>query len=263
MGLSPFETPFETPGTNWRPGLSPHAPYSVHPELLARVVSLSAEHRVPLAMHLAESREELDLLHSGSGPLRKRLEELDAWEPGAIPRGTRPLDYLRALAAAHWALIIHGNYLDDEEITFLAAHAERMAVVYCPRTHAFFRHAPYPLEKMLSAGVTVALGTDGRASSPDLSVLAEMRVAAEKHTAVGGDALLKMATLHGAAALGLERELGSLEPGKYADLAVVALPDRTAADPHDLLLQSAQPVVATWRRGVEVARVGQPSQADA
>jgi len=271
-----------TPPNNvtWRPGLGPHAPYSVHPDLLARVVALSAEHRVPLAMHLAESQEELELLRCGRGPLRARLEELGAWEEscqepssrtplspcgrgvggeGAVQSNCgvvlgRPLHYLRMLAAAHRTLIIHGNYLDAEEIAFLAAHAGRMTVVYCPRTHAFFRHAAYPLEKMLSAGVIVALGTDSRASSPDLSVLAEMRRAAARHPTVSGETLLKMATLHGAKALGLDHALGSLEPGKSADLAIVALPNRHAADPYDLLLNSNLPVVATWRRGVEIAK---------
>ena len=87
------------------------------------------------------------------------------------------------LAARPAALVIHGNYLDDEEIAFLAGHAERMAVVYCPRTHAWFGHVPYPLEKLLAAGVPVALGTDSRASSPDLSMLAEMRHVARRHPA--------------------------------------------------------------------------------
>jgi tRNA dimethylallyltransferase len=241
--------------TTWQAGLSPHAPYSVHPQLLARVVALSAAHRVPVAMHLAESREELELLRSGSGPLRAFLEELDAWDPTAIPAAIRPLDYLRMLTAAHRSLVIHGNYLDDEEISLLGEHAERMAVVYCPRTHAFFGHAPYPLEKMLAAGVTVALGTDSRASSPNLSVLAEMRLVAERHAQVAREMILRMATLHGARALGRDHELGSLEPGKYADLAIVGLPDREAADPHDLLFHSDHPVRATWLRGAVVASV--------
>ena len=98
------------------------------------------------------------------------------------------------------------------------------------------------------------MGTDSRASSPDLSVLAEMRAVARRHPAVAGEAILRMATLAGASALGCDAEVGTLEPGKSADLAVVALPDRDAADPHELLLDSDLPVVAVWRRGVSVAR---------
>ncbi len=69
-------------------GLSPHAPYSVHPELLAAVIALSAAEQVPVAMHLAESREELELLRHGTGPLRVFLEELGAWDATAIPAGS-------------------------------------------------------------------------------------------------------------------------------------------------------------------------------
>ncbi len=117
-------------------------------------------------MHLAESREELELLRHGTGPLRALLEELGARDAALFRPGTRPLEYLRLLAQAHRALVIHGNYLDDEEIGFLGTNAERMAVVYCPRSHAWFGHSPYPLEKMLAAGVAAALGTDGEARRP-------------------------------------------------------------------------------------------------
>jgi aminodeoxyfutalosine deaminase len=231
------------------PGLSPHAPYSAHPDLFRLAVSRCAERKWPLAFHLAESREELELLRTGSGPLRDFLMDLPACDPALLRSGVRPLDYLRTLSAADRVLVAHGNYLDDEEIDFLARHAHSMTVVYCPRTHAYFGHDRYPLEKMLAARVKVALGTDSRASSPDLSVLAEMRRAAASHPSVPRGTMLRMATLDGAAALGLAAETGSLERGKYADLVVVGLPDREAADPHELLFDSALPVLATWRRG--------------
>ncbi len=244
-------------------GLSPHAPYSVHPELLSAAIALSTAHQIPIAMHLAESPEELELLRQGTGPLRTLLEELGAWTPapakGTIPfsrtrklgqsPGSRPMDYLRLLASAHRTLVIHGNYLDDEEIAFLATNSARMAAVYCPRSHDWFAYADYPLAKMLAAGVTVALGTDGRGSTPDLSLLAEMRWAAQRHPDVAGDRILHMATLGGARALGRQDQLGALEPGKRADLAVVALPDRDAADPHELLFNSEEPVAATYCGG--------------
>jgi cytosine/adenosine deaminase-related metal-dependent hydrolase len=233
----------------WHAGLSPHAPYSVHPDLLAGAVALSAAACVPLAFHLAESREELELLRSGSGPLRDLLETLGAWEAAALRPGRRPLDFLRVLARAHHTLVIHGNYLDDEEIGFLAEQAAHMAVVYCPRTHDWFGHARYPLEKLLAAGVTVALGTDSRASAPDLSLLAEMRLVAARYPAVRPEIVLELGTLRAAAALGLAGEMGSLEPGKWANLAVVALPEQDAADPHELLFDSDRPVVGTYYRG--------------
>ncbi|MGA2031285.1 MAG: amidohydrolase family protein [Thermoguttaceae bacterium] len=233
----------------WRPGLAPHAPYSVHPELLRRMVALSADFGLPLALHLAESREELELLRSCTGPLRGLLEDLGAWHPELLPAPARPLDYLRRLAQAHRALIVHGNYLDEEEIAFVAAQRGQMAVVYCPRTHAWFGHRRYPLEELLAAGAVVALGTDSRASSPDLSMLAEMRQVHDKHASVPGNVVLELATIRAAAALGRAHEIGSLEPGKYADLAVVALADGEPSDPHELLLAGDGPVVARYFRG--------------
>lgn len=237
---------------NWQPGLSPHSPYSVHPELLAAVIALSAAEKIPLATHLAESQEELELLRTGTGPLRTLLEEFGAWDAMAVRPTTRPMDYLRLLARAHRTLVIHGNYLDDEEMALLGTNAERMAVVYCPRSHAWFGRSPYPLEKMLAAGCVVALGTDGRGSSPDLSMLAELRFAARRHPAVSPAGILQMGTLLGAKALGRDKEIGSLEPGKRADLAIVALPNRDAADPHELLFDSAEPVVACYCGGQHV-----------
>ncbi len=238
----------------WLPGLSPHAPYTVLPRLLDAAIALSRTSRVPLAFHLAESREELELLRSGTGPLRDYFETLGTCDPALFTPGSRPLDYLRKLAEADRVLVIHGNYLDADEIALLAEHAERMAVVYCPRTHAHFGHQPYPLARMLAAGVTVALGTDSRASAPDLSVLAEMRCVAQRHPEVPGDVVLRLGTLNAAAALGRAGEVGSLEPGKFADLAVVALPEHDAADPHELLFDSSHPVVATICHGANVGR---------
>jgi aminodeoxyfutalosine deaminase len=239
-----------------RPGLSPHAPYSVHHELLAAVVELSKRHAIPVAMHLAESPEELELLRHGGGPLREFLEELGAWDEMSLPRESRPLDYLQVLAETHRALVIHGNYLDDEEIAFLGGHCDRMSVVYCPRTHDWFAHRDYPLAKMLAAGATVALGTDGRGSSPDLNMLAEMRFAAQKYPSVALADILRMATINGARSLGRAEEFGSIECGWRADLAIVALPDRAADDPHELLFDPAASVVGCYCRGVPAYRSG-------
>jgi cytosine/adenosine deaminase-related metal-dependent hydrolase len=220
----------------WRPGLSPHAPYTVHPELLAQAVAFSRQTGFPVAMHVAESLAELELLQSASGPFVELLKSLDAWQPDAIPRSTRPLDYLRILSQAHRSLVIHGNYLASDEVGFLANHSDRMSVVYCPRTHAFFGHRPFPLADMLARGVNVALGTDSRASNPDLSLLGEMRHVYRQHADVAPRDILRLGTVHGAVALGLQDELGSLTPGKLGNFAIVELPPHEAADPHELLL---------------------------
>ena len=232
---------------HWRAGLSPHAPYSVHPELFAALVSLAAGAQAPLAFHLAESPEELELLARGSGPFRELLVSLGAWQPGAIPRGTKPRDYLRRLAEAGVrSLVIHGNYLDEEEISFAAQARETMSVVYCPRTHAYFGHARHPLARLLAAGANVAVGTDSRASNPDLSVLEELRFVAREFPELPRSTVLELGTLRGAAALGLADSVGSLSPGKLAHLAVVGLADRDARDPHELLFDSPQGALKTY-----------------
>lgn len=235
---------------HWRAGLSPHAPYTVHPELFAGLAMLAAEAQAPLAFHLAESPEELQLLASGGGPFRELLESLGAWQPEAIPRGTKPLDYLRQLAQANVrSLVIHGNYLDDAEIALIAQARETMSVVYCPRTHAYFGHARHPLARLLAAGANVAVGTDSRASNPDLSVLEELRFVAREFPQLPRLTVLELGTLRGAEALGLADSIGSLAPGKLANLAVVRLPEGDAVEPHELVFDSAEPVIKTYCRG--------------
>ena len=204
-------------------GVSPHAPYTVHQDLLRAIVKSSAANRFPIAMHLAETEAELQLLADGTGPLADMLYELNAWERTAILFHSRPLDYLRILAEADRALVIHGNYLDEAEVRFLGEHRAKMSVVYCPRTHRYFGHRRHPVEKLLDAGARVALGTDSRASNPDLSLWNEMLFAGAEHPGIAPETWLQIATLEGAAALGLEKEYGSLRPGKVANFLVIPL----------------------------------------
>ena len=239
-----------------RPALSPHAPYTVHRRLLESLVALARRFDVPLAMHLAESREEIELIRSGTGPLGDMLAEFNAWDPSPTARCASVLEYLDRLAAAPRALVIHGNYLDDGELAFLADHRATMAVVYCPRTHAFFRHEPYPLARMLELGVHMALGTDSRASNPDLSLLAEMKFVAHNHRNVPAATVLELGTLAGARALGIEEQTGTLEPGKLANLAVIQLEGGDGPDPHALLLAPEARVVRTFLRGKEIPTAG-------
>jgi cytosine/adenosine deaminase-related metal-dependent hydrolase len=224
----------EDVGSSLRPGLSPHAPYTVSLELVEQVCQLAAQERVSVAMHLAESREELQLLAQHSGPLVEVLQGLDAWHPDAIRRGARPLDYLEQLAKAPRALVIHGNYLANDEIAFIASHRDRMSVVHCPRTHAYFGHSEYPLHQMTAAGVRVAVGTDSRASNPDLRVWEELRLLATQHPNLSHEQILRMGTLDGAEALGYGDRLGSITTGKLAKFATVSLPPG-GGDPYELL----------------------------
>ena len=167
------------------------------------------------------------------------------WDAEAIPRGSRPLDYLRLLADAPRALVIHGNYLARDEQQFLAEHADRMTLVYCPRTHAYFGHPPYPLGDLLAAGVRVALGTDSRASNPDLDPLGEIRQAVRAHPDVPADAILEMATLRAAEALGCDQDCGSIAPGKLANLVALPMRGNSLAE---AFAESSQ-AAGVWLRG--------------
>jgi cytosine/adenosine deaminase-related metal-dependent hydrolase len=218
------------PTDRCRPGLSPHAPYSVRRDLFARAAACG----VPMAIHLAESLAELQLLREHAGPFADFLRELGVWDPAGLVADP---DEVLAIVRDARTVFAHGNYLSSD-----ASIAPGHSIVYCPRTHAAFSHAPHPLAALLTRGVRVALGTDSLASNPDLDMLAEARFVHVRHPDVPGDALLRMLTLSGAEALGWADETGSLAPGKSADLVVLPLPDAESADPHTLLWESALPV---------------------
>jgi cytosine/adenosine deaminase-related metal-dependent hydrolase len=166
------------------------------------------------------------------------LKSLAAWYPDSLAKGLRPLDYLQTLSQAHRALLAHGNFLQADEMAFLAEQRERMSVVYCPRTQAYFDHGPYPLAEMLRAGVRVAVGTDSRASNPDLSVWNDLKFIRAQHPQVDPAAILKMGTLAGAEALGLSDHLGSITPGKTAALVTLDLAEDNN-DPAESIFNSA------------------------
>lgn len=208
-------------------GLSPHAPYSVHPELFQRLVDLANEFQAPLSVHLAETEAELELLAHGKGELVEMLSDFGVWQQNIISPGTRPLDYLESLEKLNHVLIVHGNYFSVEEIDFLAEHPN-MTVVYCPRTHHYFGHKEHPWLELLRRNVNVALGTDSRASNPDLSLWRELCFLHNHFPDVSPHTLLELGTLRGARALGLENETGSLTVGKSADFAVVSLDNSSA-----------------------------------
>ena len=234
-----------------RVGLSPHAPYSTAGWLYER----AAASGLPLTTHLAEMPEELQLLSTRDGPLRHFLEEIGAWDDDWEPVGPRPAQYVRRkeLRRADW-LIAHGTYFDPSEFWQLregaAPDGHRVALAFCPRTHAYFGHAPHPFRAMLERQIAVSLGTDSRASTPSLSILEEARFLFRQDPSLPGSVLLAMSTLFGAWALRFEATTGSLLPGKSADMAVIALPDRDEThDPHLLLFDSNLPVLATIFEG--------------
>lgn len=230
-------------------GISPHAPYSVPPELLRWTIDLAIDNHAPVAMHLAETREELQLLKDGNGPLVELFRRMGIWREGTIPAGTTLGDYLAMLAEAPRALIIHGNYLTSAQMDFIAAQPH-MSVVYCPRTHAYFGHEPHPWRELMARGINVALGTDSRASNPDLNLWNEVLFLRQGFPDVPAALLLKLATRGGAIALGCAESAGRLQSGRPADLAVVSLPETPDGTPaQEQLLHPAGRILRTMHRG--------------
>jgi cytosine/adenosine deaminase-related metal-dependent hydrolase len=224
-----------------RAGLSPHAPYSVRTDLFRKAALLAREHQAPLAVHLAETREELDLLHR-RGPFVEFLQEVGVWDPDGL--ADSPETVMALCDTGVPTVFVHCNHLSPS-----ARIPINGSIVYCPRTHAAFGHPPHPFREFLAKGVRIALGTDGLSSNPDLDLLAEARFLHERHPDVPGEVVLRMATLWGAEALSWADETGSLEVGKSGDLVVVPLSDVGGDDPHRLLLDSDAPVARVLCRG--------------
>ncbi len=237
-------------------GISPHAPYSVGRLLGGQAVSEAARRRLPVAMHLAESPDEAELLATGGGAFRPLLERLGAWRPDAPPQLLPVADWITLLARAPRGLVVHGTFLPDDPpaLARLARHRDRLGVVVCPRTTRSLGGRLPPVQAFHAAGIRVAIGTDSRASNPDLAVLPECRALVEAGLVRPAKALA-MATLHGAWALAFERRCGILAPGRPADLAILR-PAGKQADPCEAALDPATEVAATLRRGRVIALAG-------
>jgi cytosine/adenosine deaminase-related metal-dependent hydrolase len=205
-------------------GVSPHAPYSVHPALLDQIVDHAAERKLPVAMHLAETEAERVLLTQQTGPFKELLQDLGVWDLDSFLPAQSFTDILYVLSRCSRSLIVHGNFLRSEEIETIAKFRDRMAIVYCPRTHDYFRFSHYPLNELRNAGVTVAVGTDSRASNPDLNLYADLKMIASKFPELTALEILEMGTSSSAIALGLAQLVGNLRPGKLARLSVISNP---------------------------------------
>jgi cytosine/adenosine deaminase-related metal-dependent hydrolase len=202
-------------------GLSPHAPYTTTGKLVRRTVERCRRFHLPLMMHLAETREEIEWIERGSGPLQEMLEMM----VGPIGNSTADrlplIGYVNEIVQAPKTLLIHGNYLDHASKLAMAKHRETAAVVFCPRTHQHFRHEPYPLEQMLEQGVRVFLGTDSRASNPDLSIWEEARKVSQEFSSIRPEQILRMITADAAKFMGLERSFGFLLPNSIGVINAV------------------------------------------
>ncbi|MFN2348157.1 MAG: TRZ/ATZ family hydrolase [Thioalkalivibrio sp.] len=190
---------------------APHAPYTVSDEPLKRIRILANELDLPVHMHVHETAHEV--------------------QESMARYGLRPLERLAQLGLVGPNLLaVHMTQLEAAEIAHLAEAGAH--VLHCPESNLKLASGFCPVQKLLDAGVNVCLGTDGAASNNDLDLMGEMRTAALLAKGVAGDAAalpagaaLRMATLNGARALGLGEEIGSLEPGKAADVVAVYLGD--------------------------------------
>lgn len=219
---------------------APHAPYTVSDAPLTKLRMLNDELNLPLQMHVHETAHEV-------------AEAVRA-------SGQRPLARLKALGLLQPNLIaVHMTQLLDEEIAWLAE--SRVNVAHCPESNLKLASGFCPVHKLMQAGVNVALGTDGAASNNDLDMLSEMRTAAllakgvaQEATALPAAAALRMATLNGARALGLDSRIGSLEAGKAADLVAIdlaAIPTQPVYDPISQIVYAAgrEQVTDVWVNG--------------
>ena len=205
--------PMETLGSQCQAAISPHAPYSLCQELFEGLIEWSVARNLPVAMHLAESREELQWLESGAGPFQDFYDLLPVPAPKRFANS--PLQFLQALTKTPNALVVHGNYLSEEEIRFIGRH-DHLHLVYCPRTHQYFGHDRWPLESAIQHGVNVCVGTDSLASNPDLDLMAELKLIQAKFPNVPPQTIFEMGTINGARALQFDSHLGSLTAGKLA-----------------------------------------------
>jgi cytosine/adenosine deaminase-related metal-dependent hydrolase len=235
-------------------GISPHAPYSVAAPLGRRLVAEARRRGLPVAMHLLESEAEVELLAAGTGPFRRMLEDLGAWDPAAAPRLLPAAEWIGRLATAKRGIVVHATHIahDRAALARLARHRDRLAIVICPRTTQAISGRLPPLAVLREAGIRVALGTDSRASNPDLSVLAECRTLVEAGLASPDD-VLRMATRHAAWALGLEHTAGCLAAGRPADFAILRPETAPRHTPFAAALDPATAVAATLRRGHVIA----------
>jgi len=192
-----------------RVAVEPHSPYTCSPDLLEKANEIAVKERCLLVIHLSETRDEVE-------QIKQRY-------------GTTPVRHLERLGIlGPHLLAVHCVCLDDEEIRILAEH--QVKVAHCPESNMKLAAGIAPVPGLLEAGVTVGLGTDGCASNNNLDMFQEMDMAAKLHkvatldpTVMDAQTTLEMATIRAARALGIEDEVGSLEPGKKADIICLDL----------------------------------------
>lgn len=207
-------------------GLSPHSPYTIGSRLFEMIAQYSILNRVPISIHAAESANETELLTKGTGFFTDVYVRFGVeWDS---PHCT-PIEYLERLGVlSAQPLLAHCVTVSESDIKKIAANGAKIA--HCPKSNAKFGHGYAPLEKFLDNDISVGLGSDSVASNNICDLLEESRFAAlaarnlpDRTRFISAREMLETATLGGAKALGMDNKIGTLEPGKQADLAIISL----------------------------------------
>ena len=215
-------------------GISPHAPYTSGPGLLRATHSLARRHQLGYMVHVAESPAEQQLLIRGEGPLGETAARLAR---GFEPPRCGSVEYLHRLGVLSGAIAVHCVHLETGEADLLAKHAR--GVVLCPRSNRYLHNGAPPVSQLHSHGVDIAVGTDSAASNEGFDLFAEARALAALDPELTPKRLLGIMSLEGARVLGVHERLGSLDPGKQADLAVIA--SGGADDPTTQIVATGSP----------------------
>lgn len=199
-----------------------HAPYSTAPALLSEIAARH-EGPAPLSVHVAESAEEIEFLHTGGGPMRQMLETLGVWSGSWEAPRCGPVEYLKRVGYLQpGTLLVHGIHLTASELD-LARDADAV-IVTCPRSNVWVGGGVPPVQRFYGAGVPVAIGTDSLASTDTLNMFDELAALRRLAPEVDAARLLDSATRVGAEALGFGQHYGAISAGRRAMFASVAVP---------------------------------------
>jgi cytosine/adenosine deaminase-related metal-dependent hydrolase len=251
-------------GPRGRAGVSPHAPYTVGPELWAALRAHPGLAGRPWATHLAESADEESVIATGEGPLGALFAAAGLvpgrWEG---PADAGPVARLTAAGVTAPGLVAaHCVRLGGDDPGTLARAG--IGVAHCPRSNVHLRCGRAPIEALRAAGVAVGLGTDSPASGGDYDLRAEARACREAHDGrlvLDDDALLRLITLDAARVLGLDADVGHLRVGARADLTALQ-PAGRVSDPRATVLDAATTVRTVVVDGEVLLRDGTPTRID-
>jgi cytosine/adenosine deaminase-related metal-dependent hydrolase len=228
-------------------GISPHAPYTVSADILKFFKRKYPNQHY--CMHVAESEDELKLLRGEKTGFQK-VYKMAGWDINWAPKAISPFLYLYELGLLSRRFIaVHAVHTTIYDIRLIKKTGA--SVVHCPRSNKETHVGMMPLKRFLDAGITVGLGTDSLASSPSLSLWDEIRFASRLHerSGVSAAAVLNLATRGGARALGLDAVIGTLAPGKRADIIAVPVPSRNTGNIYSDLIRETKSSIMTMVNG--------------